>query len=605
MAYDDQKVKSGAQPVWIMELDMDTCTNTYGIVPCTADGPQSLSCFNCFSTCQDEPNYNKGTKTFRFASIRIDELQRDNGGPPTFPTIMGVNTAPTQLTPGKGFGIRSTVNVQLTDHPYTDIGIDNQYEDRDYDPANQGSFWGKFLAREQYYEGREMRIMTGYLNDDGTYQADNFITRTYFIDTISGPSPDGKVTVTGKDILKFADSEKAQLPDQSQAELVSDITDAQTSFDITDPQDNVKNAYDGGQAYIRVDDETMLITNLTGTNPTYTLTVTRAAMPSYYKGTMEADEHSSESTVQDCYNFVNESVNDILEYLLKDITGIPASFLDLTGWQEVINFGFQNYFFSTLLTEPTGIKDLVTEITEHNFLVWYDERDQKVKMDSIINTGQTGASFTDDDSIVDKSVSIGRDDDSRVTQTWFVFGHRNPVLEMDEIKNFTTVNVTADLDAEGPNEYNLKKVKRIWSRWLTNADGAIASEITNRYNNYYKVTKKILALTLTPKDDSTWTGDIVTASTRQVQDVFGNSESNLYRVLEVSEVLKPGSVSYKYVMESTDQDTDRVGNIAPNSQVEYDSATDEEKELYAFIAADDRGDGEPGFPPTDPPYLIV
>jgi hypothetical protein len=611
MPYSDQKEKLGREPVAILELEIDTCSLTYGSSPCTASGPAATKCFNCLSTCQDTANYTKTTKTFRFSSVRIDELQGDDDTP-TFPTIMGISTAPTVLTPGKGFGIRSTCSIKLMDHTFNDVGYDKYLSGRTYVADEQGSFWSKFLAREQYYEGRKATVSTGYLNDDGTYDASNFIDRVYFIETISGPSNDGRVTIKTTDILKFADANKAQLPIQSQAETVNDMTSSATSFDITDPNDDIKDSYDAGQKYIRIEDETMLMTNITGSNPSYTVTVIRAAMPGVYNGNMVADEHSEESTVQQCYHFDTIAINDIVEYLLDDVAGIDPSFLDVAGWQTVIDFGLQSYLFSALITEPTGVSELISELTEHTILIWYDERAQLVKMDSLLNRRQDYGPFTDQDSIVADSVSVARNDKSRVSQVWFSYGHRNPVEPLDELKNFTTTKLSVNLELEGVDAYDESLVRRIWSRWVPRDSGSIASEIATRLLNYYKVTKKNVTITMDPKDDSAWTGSLINLSTRQIQDVYGANPTLNYRVLQVTEAFQVGDVRYKYVVESTDQDFQRIGLITPDLDPgdgvsafpDYGSASTALKNQYAFICYDDRSDGNPGFPPDEAPYEI-
>jgi len=612
MAYDDIKKESGREPVWLCELDVDRCANVYGVSACTASGASGSECYNCLSTCQVTTAYSKSSYTLRFSSTRLDGVQA-TGEAPTFPTVLSVGTAPTVLTPAKGLGIRSTVSVTLADHPWTDEVTDPYVSNRTYDPETQGTFWGRFLARELYYEGREMRVKTGYLDSAGAYDPSNFITRTYFIDSISGPDASGKVTVKGKDVLRFTDREKAQLPTQSQATLSSDISASTTSFSVADPNDDIKAAYDAGQTYIRIDDETMLVTNLSGASSPYTLTVTRGAMPSVYQGTMTAEDHNEDATVQNCYFYNAEDIDDIIKHLIVDTAGISSAFTDLTGWQAVVDNGLQNYEFSTLITEPTGVKDLLDEITQHSILLWWDERDQLVKMDSILNRTQDGGPFTDSDNNIAGTVGVARDDKERVTQVWLAHGHRNPVLELDELKNFESVKISVDLDAEGTNQYNLKKVRRIWSRWIPTSLNSVASEIANRLLNYYKVTKRIVTVTLDPKDDAIWTGDVITLSTRQLQDATGATPETGFRILQVTEMLKAGDVKYKYVMETLDQDLIRNGVITPDTNPEntaasfpdYTSASDALKLQYAFIAEDDRGDGEPGFSPDEAPYSIV
>ena len=615
MAYDDQKVLMGKEPVIIVEIDFNACSLTYGSGACSASGASGTECFNSFSTCQDQANFAASTKTVRFSSVRIDGIQTA-GDPPTFPTITGVSTAPTVLTPSKGLGVRSKVSISLTDHPWTDVGFDNYIANRTYDADSQGSFWGKMINRWPFYENNEVRVKTGYLADDGTYDANNFVTRTYFLDTITGPSDNGKVTIVAKDILKFADREKANLPTQSQATLDADITVGALSFDITDPNDDIKDAYDdadnvgASQCYVRIDDEVMLITNLTGTSGNYTLTATRATIPAEYSGSVDADTHDQDATVQHCYFYDGVEVDDIVNHLLGTVAGISSSYLDTAGWQEVIDFGLQSYTFTALITEPTGVKELLEEISQHTILIWWDERAQKVKMDSIIRRANDYGPFDDDSHLAANSVSVARDDKSRVSQFWLHYGLRSPVLEMDEAKNFSVVKVSADLDAETSDEYGQQRIKKVFSRWLSLANDAIASEISNRYVNNYRDTKFIISGTLDSKDDDAWTGSRVSLITRQVQDRFGAPVTRNYRVLQVSEKFKNDSPSYEYVFQSIGgiydgSEPSIYGLITPDSMPDYGSATVDQKSKYAFIAHDDRGDGNPGFPPNERPYIIV
>jgi hypothetical protein len=523
------------------------------------------------------------------------------------------------LTPGKGFGVRSSCSITLDDHPWTDIDTDPYLADRTYDPDSQGTYWGKFIARNRYYEGREMVVYTGYLDEFGQYQAENFISRKYFIDTISGPDKNGKVQIKGKDVLKFADSDKAQWPTQSEATLDADITAGDGTFTVDDPSGGIlaefNNADNGaaGRVYLRIDDEIMEATSVSlVSGDQYTITATRASMPSRYQAsTNVADAHSEDSTVQYCFEFDNTPINEVVETLLADGAGIDSAFLPTTDWQNVINFGLNSYLFTTLITEPTGVKDLIEELTQHSIFIWWNERDQEVQMRSIIQQEVDSGPYSDTDNIVADSVTVMRNDKERASQVWLVYGHRNPTFEMDKFNYFDSVKITADVALEGANAYDQKKVLKVWSRWLTVNQSAIASEITNRLNGEYKETKSMVNITLAAKDDAVWTGDVITASTRQIQSISGELVQGTYRVLEASEVLKPGSVSYKYKLASIGNPSTagaNTGLIGPEELNDYDVESEANKDTYAFIAANDRGDGSPGFgtaPNYDPPYFIV
>jgi hypothetical protein len=145
MSYDGQKIKMGRMPIYILEVELTYCDNTYGSSPCTAAGASGSECYNCFGTCQDTANFTETTKTYKFSSTRIE-----NGL--TFPTILGVSTAPTTLTPAKGIGMRSSCSVQLQDHTWTDVGVDPYVSTRAYTQTikarSGGVYWLAILTRK-------------------------------------------------------------------------------------------------------------------------------------------------------------------------------------------------------------------------------------------------------------------------------------------------------------------------------------------------------------------------------------------------------------------------------------------------------------------------
>ena len=285
MTYAAQAEKFGKHAVQIVELYLDYCSLTFGVAPCGATLGQK-PCYNTRNTCRSTSTYDGGEtankKIYRFSSVRIDGIQQP-GDAPTFPVLLGVDTSPTVLTPGKGLGVRSTVSISLADFPWTDSGIDPYlfarleasgaitydslgafyndmiaiYNDNSDDPvlpSNIGSFWGKFLIRNKYYQNRRIDVLTGFLDDEGKYNSANFKRRTYIITNISGPNPDGRIVLEGSDPLKFADGEKAKFPAASTSKLSVAINDSVTTFSVLDPDDIYSNWDAAGQEWIRVDD---------------------------------------------------------------------------------------------------------------------------------------------------------------------------------------------------------------------------------------------------------------------------------------------------------------------------------------------------------------
>lgn len=104
------------EPANVLELDVDSCANTFGVAPCTATG---IQCYNTFNTCKDKSNYIKTIKTYKFGSRGLvvpGELVR--------PYISSVSVSPTEIKPGEGLAIRSRTQIKLIDEPDNDSEMD-------------------------------------------------------------------------------------------------------------------------------------------------------------------------------------------------------------------------------------------------------------------------------------------------------------------------------------------------------------------------------------------------------------------------------------------------------------------------------------------------
>jgi hypothetical protein len=79
VAYEDEKVRNGRKPAWLVEITCTSCANVYGVAPCTAAGAAGSECHNTRSTCQDKSNFAAIDKTHYHAN-RIIPLPAKEGG---------------------------------------------------------------------------------------------------------------------------------------------------------------------------------------------------------------------------------------------------------------------------------------------------------------------------------------------------------------------------------------------------------------------------------------------------------------------------------------------------------------------------------------------
>lgn len=215
--------------VTFIEIDVPYCALTYGTAPCMASipGTGAIKCFNTIKTCQDSENFDESEVTLRFAKPaaylpREIDIVADS--------IVDVSFTPATISLGENLGQRATLNVVFVDHKHSDTGegFDKYLADRDYNPYERGTFWGKFRARQPFLRGRSIRWITGL---EGQDLAD-METRNFVVESFDGPTPDGRYTLVAKDILKLVDGDRAQAPVMNTGYLSLPITNNATSLTL-------------------------------------------------------------------------------------------------------------------------------------------------------------------------------------------------------------------------------------------------------------------------------------------------------------------------------------------------------------------------------------
>ena len=511
------------QPFSYVELDLDFCANVFGTSPCTATGSGDAKCFNTFISCIDTANFSSTVKTYRFCSTSGGKVPV---GLDAIPCLVGINVTPAVIDAGKGLGLRASCEITLRDFPHSDIRIDPYVDGRTYIPINQGSFFGKFKARNPYYNGRVMRVYSGYLSDDGSFNIANFEKRTYFLDGFDGIDANGIVKITAKDILKLAGDDRSVCPKPSIGKINADITNSATTATLT--PSGVGALYYPSSGYIRIGSEVCSFTRSSDV-----LTLVRGL-----KGTSSV-EHKLGDTVQLCKNIVGETVQDIVYDLLVNFCGVDSGYINMTDWNAE-QTAYLTRLYSALITAPVGVSKLLTELCEQvGFLLFWDEINEKIILKSVRpnSSTETVTDLTANYHLLADSLKLKDLNDERVNEVWVYYGLIDFTKNLEEESNYKLLYVGANVSDQSTNKNRDVRIKKIFSRWIIETASSAATELAQKYLERYALAPIEANFNLDAKDGSLALADFVRINSRQYQDFYGNNQDLLLQIVKRKEAL--------------------------------------------------------------------
>lgn len=707
MTFATEKARVGRQPVTLVEIVLDKCANVYGTSPCTASLATGYECRNTRKTCQDGINYlNTSTQTYKFSDRLIP-------GSDYLPCIVRTSLSPVKITPGQPFGQRAKIEITLSDFPHHDRGIDPYVTTRPYTPEEQGTFWGKLIASNPYFQGRSLLLKKGYIDETGTLQTS---TEYYVIEDISGLDSNGNAKIIAKDILKLADDERAQCPVASTGKLTAAISAAATSLTVTSGTEHeyksadtvVNGGFDSDTGWYSSGDSnisggTLNLTAPTGNRKIYntagvandytvaqriTFTISNSTASVgvrirlydknhgylYWFGTTdyvtdgtyhvdipandaiadfivgfywassntggmsiddvscgEADEyirigdevilapyanrtanvfanltrnawntiaasHALGDAVQACKYYNARNVVDICKDQIARHARIDATYIPTADWVTEKDTWFSGHNLTALITEPTGVKTLLDEISEQMMLfMWWDSINQEIKLKAIAPPTAASLTLTDGANFVG-TPSVKTIPNDRKSRVVIFYNPRNP-LNFKAVKDFDSVYGDIGNDSESADQNGDIRLKVIYARWITSDSVAVTTG--SRLLNQFKATPKTITFIMDAKDTDSQTGDFVNLDTRQLQGETGANEVTLARILSVEELTKdaPGT-HFKYIAQPSVFAGRYAKIMSSGSSSVYSSATNAEKESGAYIAASggaDFADGGSGY----------
>lgn len=444
-----------------IELDILFCANTYGVAPCTASLSSSpptgtIKCFNCVSTCQDRDNFTDSSVTLRYAKP-TEYLPSEID---CIPSILSVDFSPAIVSLGVNLGQRATLTVTFIDHPHSDTGegYDKYLSERTYDPYLQGTYWGKFRARQPFLRGRELRWITGVLGDD----LSDMDTLHFIVDSFSGPTPDGKYTLIAKDALKLADGDRAQAPVMNTGYLIADITAVAASLTLAQAGIGDEEYPENGYATI-------------GGKEVVEFTRSGNVMTLSQRGAINttASAHNAQDRVQIVLTYRSNDPAYIINDLLVNYAGVPDTYINLTEWQaETENLGT---VYSTNVCEPTSVEVLISELVEQAALViWDDLNNQKIRL-QVLRAVVTDANTFTPENTLKGSLQIKEQPGKRLSRVQVYFGQVDPTKPLNNFDNYRSSSLSIDEEAEA--DYGSAAIKTISSRWIAALGRAVADRI--------------------------------------------------------------------------------------------------------------------------------
>jgi hypothetical protein len=443
-----------------IEIDIDYCSLTYSVAPCQASLVNSpptgtIKCFNSLVTCQDRANFTNVPVTLRFA-VPTNDLPASID---CIPNINNISFDPAVISLGENLGQRATLTVSFDDHRHSDtgLGFDKYLADRPYDPYSQGTFWGKFRARQPFLRGRNLRWITGFLGD----ALADMETRHYIIDSFSGPDNNGKFTIIAKDLLKLADGDRAMAPAVSDGFLNAALTNVATSFTIAPA--GIGSTYPASGFIAIAGSE---ICSFTRSGDVFT--IARAA-----QGTVAA-AHSAQDRVQTVLVYTAISPDIIIADLLSTYADVSLAFIPQAVWATEVAT-YLNRLYTAVISQPTSVNTLISELIEQAGLsMWWDDRNQQIGLLVLRGLIYTTFLFSEDTVIAD-SFEVEEQPDKRLSQVHTYFGQINSLTSLTDKANYRSVSHIINTQAE--TDYGSAAIKEIFSRWIPALGRSIADRV--------------------------------------------------------------------------------------------------------------------------------
>lgn len=427
------------------------------------------------------------------------------------PSLQSVRVNPAEIDLNGGIGVRAKCSLSLMESDdHTIWGT----------VKNPVRFWSRWRAENPYYLGKRISVFSGYIVNN-LFDANNFTRRDYIIESF-GQRGSG-VSITGKDPLKLASNDRAKAPRESRGSLVGDIDETAITFNLQ-PSGIGDSEYPATNGIVRIGDEVMLYTTRSGDSISG---ITRGAFNT------EISSHSENDTVQLCLEYDAQTVSAIDYDLLVNYANVDPIYINQGEWDANASNAFRTTY-SVLITEPTGVQDLLKEFAESapHYLYW-DERVNQIRFSALQPPPTDAPTLTYEGNFIEGSTAVKDMQDMRVSTVICNYGIINPTKDLDEASNYRASYVREDSDSV--TNYGQRAYKKINSRWITSDNKTAAVLMAARIGRRFAEAPRMLSFELDAKDSDVWTGDSVRCQTDLIEQSGGGFPTLFYQILTAGE----------------------------------------------------------------------
>lgn len=527
----------GKQPIQIVKMTQPRCSRTWGSSPCTASGDADKKCYNTRSTCQDIPNF-LGDDSLDIYLGKGAPGEADLA-PVVIPSLVSVSVSATKINQATSnsdqspLGNRALVNLNLKDHPHTDLGIDPYLSDRTWDPLTRGTFWSKWIARNKFRQNVSLTLYEGWV---GQTLAE-MTQKLYFMESVRKTDSSGGVAIQGKDILSRIEDRKAQAPKASLGELYLPIGSSETSFEV---ENALVSEYDSSGTLV-IDNEVMTYTGVASSANGITFSgVTRGT------DNTTAIAHSADTLVQQVLRFDDTPLNTALQTLLETYGEISSTYLDLSGWATEYGNYLSFFRLTGLVISPTSVFKLISELQEQGlFNIWWDERVKLVKFKAVRGVESQPVLLTQETEIM-PGLSVEELPRERISQAWVHFDRQDPTSDPNSTQSYNRLRIAADLASEGEDAHGTPSVKEILARFSSSGP-VMANTASKLVLRFAEIPRKCKFMLDVKDGENVWTGDTVRLSHDLILDEFGDRLIRRWTIISASEDIQKGVISYEAV----------------------------------------------------------